>query len=356
MNINSNKYQPLIVQIATSHSEKGTGFYWHDYGVIVTQEHIVHDHQTAIIASDNLPPQLTDILFTDQLHNVALLFAPEQLKSNISSLSLATTVNVGEVVSVIGHPFGEDLKTAFGTIQQVEEEGYLQHDAALSGDYNGSLLLNQKGDVLGISSFLWQEDRYLGFALPIAEVVKIIKAYQEGKGKKGVRCMDCQTIVFESNRRTRYCSNCGTDVIFLSNIQEYEPFGISKTIEDIIRRMGHKVKLARRASYNWEILEGSAKVVISYHEDSGLIIGDAYLCLLPNQNLKAIYQYLLRQNKDIERLTFSLDPNSREIILSLLIYDRYLNVDIGIQLFQHLLERADYYDNILVEEFGAEWV
>jgi len=55
----------------------------------------------------------------------------------------------------------------------------------------------------------------------------------------------------------------------------------------------------------------------------------------------------------MEGLNFSI--KEQDIILSLLIYDRYLNVDTGIQLFKHLFEKADYYDNILVEEYGALW-
>jgi serine protease Do len=38
-----------------------------------------------------------------------------------------------------------------------------------------------------------------------------------------------------------------------------------------------------------------------------------------------------------------------------LIYDRYLNANTGTKLFKHLFERADYYDNILVEEYSCVW-
>jgi serine protease Do len=43
------------------------------------------------------------------------------------------------------------------------------------------------------------------------------------------------------------------------------------------------------------------------------------------------------------------------VVLSLLIFDRYLNLSTGIKLFRHLFERADYYDNVLVEKYGALW-
>jgi serine protease Do len=52
-------------------------------------------------------------------------------------------------------------------------------------------------------------------------------------------------------------------------------------------------------------------------------------------------------------MTFSV--HEQDIMLSLLIFDRYLNVDTGMKMLQTMFEKADYYDNILVEEYGAIW-
>ena len=68
---------------------------------------------------------------------------------------------------------------------------------------------------------------------------------------------------------------------------------------------------------------------------------------------KELYQYLLQQNYEIEGLNFSV--KGEEVVLSLQIYDRYLNIQTGNKLFKHLFDKADYYDNILVEQFGARW-
>ena len=126
-----------------------------------------------------------------------------------------------------------------------------------------------------------------------------------------------------------------------------------KTIEEMLGQSGHNVQLSRRGPNNWEITQGSAKINISYYEKTGLITGDAYLCLLPKSNIKPLYEYLLRQNYVMDGMTFSI--KDQDIILSLLIYDRYLNADTGMELFNHLFEKADHYDNILVEEYGALW-
>jgi serine protease Do len=356
MRVESATWQDIVVQIATSYTREGTGFYIPQYGLVVTNEQTVSDHGTAIIGTKDGTNHLATIVFTDAIHNLAFLKAADSFQPAIDDLIFATDYQEGESVLSVGHTFGDSFRQATGHLQEVEDDGqYLHHDAVLPDTYNGSLLLNAKEEVLGISSFIVEENKTVGIAFSIQHIIAIIEDYLTGNGEKGVRCLTCSTIAFEPGKKLLYCSNCGEEVIFLSTIKVYESIGVAKTIEDIITRIGHEVKLARRAPNNWEIHEGSAKVVISYHEDSGLITGDAYLCLLPKDNLKAVYQFLLEQNKIVERLTFSLHPNGQEIILSLLIYDRYLNVDIGVQLFQHLLERADYFDNVLVEEFGAAW-
>ena len=93
--------------------------------------------------------------------------------------------------------------------------------------------------------------------------------------------------------------------------------------------------------------------MICYHDKSGLISADTVLCELPKQNIKPLYEYLLRENFSNEGMTLSL--NGQDIVLSLLIFDRYLNEDTGKEMLAKLFEKADFYDNLLVEKYGAVW-
>jgi serine protease Do len=51
----------------------------------------------------------------------------------------------------------------------------------------------------------------------------------------------------------------------------------------------------------------------------------------------------------------TLSVYEQDILLSLLIYDRYLDEETGTTLFNQLFRRADYYDNVLVEQYDAIW-
>jgi serine protease Do len=139
-----------------------------------------------------------------------------------------------------------------------------------------------------------------------------------------------------------------------SELRDATPSGVNATLEDIIRAADHDPLLARRGPSLWSIREGSATIQLAYHEDSGLVTGDAYLCRIPEAAPARLYAYLLRENARLQQLSFS--TYGRDIILSLLIYDRYLTVATALPRFEHLFARADYYDNVLVEEYGAGWV
>ena len=257
----------------------------------------------------------------------------------------------------MGHPFGLKYTSTQGIISNTthEKDGvvFFQHDAALNPGNSGGPLIRLDGKIMGINTFVIRDGENIGFSLPSNYLNQTLGDYRAHQGKIGVRCASCANLVFEDTISNGYCPHCGSKVTLPSQVEEYEPIGVPKTIEDMLNVLGQEVRLARRGPNIWEIIQGSAKISISYYEKTGLITGDAYLVTLPKDEINLLYAYLLRQNYLLEGLTFSI--KEQDIILSVLIYDRYLNVESGVKLFRHLFERADHYDNILVEEYGAYW-
>jgi serine protease Do len=160
-------------------------------------------------------------------------------------------------------------------------------------------------------------------------------------------------VVFEEEINGKYCSHCGASITMISSLEVYEPIGISKTIEEMLETLDYAVELSRRGPNNWEITKGSATITISYHEKTGLIIADAFLCLLPKKNIKQLYEFLLKENYQNDSLTFSV--KNQDIIISILIYDQYLNALTATKLLQELFIAADKYDDLLVHKFKARW-
>lgn len=358
MSLPISSFEQLLVHIATPYST-GTGFYWPGPGVVVTNEQGVRDNREVVVEGSCFTRRLARVLFVDAKYDLAFLEVsapadPVQMELNTADLA------PGAAVFALGFVGGRKTTHAEGTItaqtpdDSDEDVKYWHHDAALSPASSGSPLLDSQGKLVGVNTFHALDGVHTALALPAKYLWESWQAFKGGGGALGTRCLSCETIVFTHTiDQKKYCPNCGAVVELPNQYAEYEPEGVAYTLEAMLAETGHDPKLARIGSNNWEIKQGSACVNISYYEKTGLITGDAYLCELPKEQHKSLYEFLLRQNYDVENLTFSI--KGQDIVLSLLIFDRYLNVDTGLKLFKHLFDTADKYDNILVEQFGAQW-
>lgn len=347
----------IIIQIATPYST-GTGFLLKNENLIVTNEHVIRSNRQVVITGNGIEQQVARVIFTDPKHDLAFLRAP-QIPGDLPDAKLGhnKVVKQGDKIIAIGHPFGKNYAAAQGIVLNTTKESngivYIHHDAALNPGNSGGPLVDSEGTVVGVNTFIIKSGKSVGFSLPSEYLIKTIEEFREGGSQTGTRCLSCSNLVFEKDKKDKYCPHCGADIELPSEIAEYDPVGVAKTIEEMLAGTGHQVQLARRGPFHWEIEHGSARISVSYYEKTGLIIGDAYLCNLPQKDIATLYEFLLRQNYENEGLTFSV--KGTDIVLSLLIFDRYLNKETGIKLIQHLFEKADFYDDILVTKYGATW-
>lgn len=352
------QYKQTVIQIATPYST-GTGFYLSDYNLIITNEHVIRDNMEVVINGEALKKQLVKVLYKDQKYDLAFLEVPNgHNMPPIVLRDVQSPIMEGEEIIAVGHPFGLKYTVTKGiissTVHEVSGINYLQHDAALNPGNSGGPLIGKEGEIIGVNTFIVKNGSNIGFSLPINYLKEAIEDFKKGNGSQGVRCNSCANMVFENTIKDSYCPHCGSKIKMISQIEKYQPEGVNRSIEDLLVEMGYDIDLSRMGPSNWTVKQGSAKINIAYHEKSGLITGDAYLATLPEGDISKLYTYILKQNYDLEGLTFSV--KGQDIILSLLIFDQYLERDIAKKLFEHLTKTADHYDDILVDDFGAEWI
>lgn len=350
-------YRDVIIQIATPHST-GTGFFLKEPGLIVTNHHVVEGNRAVIIEGARFKKQLASVRYADRKYDLAFLDGPQNSDElPVVRLGVEKVLRERDPVTAIGHPFGLKFSVKSGIVSGAREVmnniPYLHIDAALNPGNSGGPLVDNDGDVVGINTFIIRDGDNIGFSLPVSFLKQSLEEYQKAGGDNTCRCTACSNVVSEATVENGFCTFCGNKVTLPGSEEEYQPTGVPRTVEALIARTGHDVNLSRCGPNCWEINQGSAKINITYHENSGLITADAILCQLPKDNIKPLYEYLLRENYANETITFAV--HEQDILLSLLIYDRYLNEETGMKLLQMLFEKADYYDNILVEQFGAQW-
>lgn len=347
--LNINDRATVIVQIATPQCI-GVGFVLSQYQLIVTHFHIVEGNPKVVIYGQNQVRHLVDVLFTDDVYDLAFLEIPSGFE--VEATGLATTVDKDDTVFLKEKNFkeGKIVNSTF----VIDGLSYIQTNIPIDTAYSGAPLFNTSGEIIGINTSMIYEDDDTGFAISAETILSTIEAYKGLDSRIATRCINCK-LVSAPTTEYEHCADCKLVKVFPTEYAVYEAEGISRTIEKLIASIGHQPELSRRGLSRWALVEGSATIFLSYYEPRGYILGDAVLCSLPDDKVitEKIYEFLLRQNYEIKGLTFSIREN--DIVLSLIIYDRHLNTNTAIELLQTLMERADYYDNVLVEEYGAVW-
>ena len=156
--------------------------------------------------------------------------------------------NTGDVVLAIGNPYGLNQSVSLGIISATGRKGlnissyenFIQTDAAVNPGNSGGPLLNMLGEIVGINTFMIRDGENIGFSLPINYLKKTIEEYGKGEGRSGARCMSCSNMVFDTGKAQKYCPHCGTKLTLPAYEEDYEPVGISKTIEELSAFLGVK--------------------------------------------------------------------------------------------------------------------
>jgi serine protease Do len=350
-------FRDVIVQIATPYST-GTGFFLKSPGLIITNHHVVDGSHSVVIEGAKFPKQLSRVRYIDRTYDLAFLEAPRDA-AELPEVFLGSgkVLREQEPVTAIGHPFGLRLSVKSGIVSNTREVmhniPYVHIDVALNPGNSGGPLVDNDGLIVGINTFIIRNGNNVGFSLPVRFLEESLADFARLDADTAARCPSCLNLVTRKTVENGFCTFCGARVSLPPSVDDYTPHGVPKTIETLVENLGHNVALSRSGPNAWEIRHGTAKILITYHEKTGLMSADAILCRLPKENIKPLYEFLLRENFTNEALTLAV--HEQDILLSLLIYDRHLNEETGEKLLHMLFEKADHYDNILVEQYGARW-
>jgi len=349
------KYKDIIIQISTPYGS-GSGFYVKEHNLIVTNRHVILGCSEVVIRGEHLEKKLAKVLFSDSMHDIALLEVPEGIEMPGAQLN-PDTVSAGETIIAIGHPLGLKYTATQGIVSKEERVfngvKYIQIDAAINPGNSGGPLINEDGKVVGINTFIFRDGESLGFAVPVKYLEDAFSEYISHKGELAIRCRSCSKVMEVKNIQGGYCANCGNKIDEKEyNPDPYRPVGVSKMIEDILTKIGKNVALARIGQSSWDIEEGSALIRITYDNKTGFIFNDAMLCSLPKDNISDLYEFLLKENFHLDNIGFSVF--NQNIVIGLVIYDEDINEETGTELYKLLFQKADDYDDILINRFQAQ--
>jgi len=156
----------------------GTGVVLHPDGFIVTAAHVVEEAEPIVVELRDGVTLQAEIVTLSRTEDLALLKV-EGLPKNVAVAPLGDSdaVKVGQPVFSIGTPLGLTHSLTAGVVsglRQDEHQGLypghvIQTDAALNQGNSGGPLFNEKGEVIGICSYIASTSggsMGLGFAVP----------------------------------------------------------------------------------------------------------------------------------------------------------------------------------------------
>ena len=334
----------------------GSGLILKDQGIIVTNRHVIQGSEEVIVRGENFEKRLAKVLYTDALNDLAFLRLPDGYEGAVQVEIAQQSVEAGDAIIAIGHPLGLSFTATQGIVSKAQRNfnnvDYIQVDAAINPGNSGGPLINQRGEVVGVNTFIYRDGESLGFALPSTKLHSILTEFSgRAVTERASMCSFCTNIIVKSELQDGYCAHCGIKFDMIEfDAPTYQPEGVSKTIEGILSTIGKDVKLARMGKTAWEIEEGTAVVRITYNSQNGFIYADAILGALPKDRIGELYAYLLEENHKMDSVSFSIAKQN--IVLGTIIYDFDLNPESGQLIFSNLFQKADHYDNLLHKDFG----
>lgn len=341
-----------IVQITTPYGS-GSGFLIGE--LIVTNSHVVSGLKEVLISTKTLPKSIGTVVYDDPAYDLAFIRSPEPIGAHMPLTLSSSPIKDGDSVIAIGHPYGLNYSTTEGIISRSTrmqgEVEYIQFDAAINPGNSGGPLLNEAGEVIGVNTFIIQNSNNLGFALPYYTLQEALEAFLALHERDIIRCISCKNLIQEITIKNDYCPNCGVKLDVAKRRREgYKPSGVVALIEKILETLGIDVTLSRRSQRSWRFDASASRLDVNYY-DNGIIIADSALCRIPQEKIDVMYDFLLRENGTQEYLQFSINENT--VFLSFIMVDSSLTLNIGINAIKKLLEKAPYYQTLLIEQFKA---
>ena len=166
-------------------ASSGSGIILSEDGYIVTNNHVVSEGESISVTLDDGTVCPAYVIGRDEYTDIAVLkISADGLVA--AELGDSDKVEVGQAAIAIGNPTGQLLGTATaGIVSGVNRDvlvnntvmSLLQTDAAINAGNSGGPLLNQYGQVVGVTSVKVSMTGYegLGFAIPINSVIPIVE-------------------------------------------------------------------------------------------------------------------------------------------------------------------------------------
>lgn len=183
-------------------------------GKILTNSHVVDGVAVAQAIDEHGVRLEARVIWRARQLDLAVLYVQDTRWPPITIGDLRN-VREGDEVIALGHPLGLSFTVTRGIISAKSREYngqvYVQTDAAISPGNSGGPLLDAKGRVIGINTFLLVGGNSLNFAIPIDRALQSAREGLTGNAHSSGKAT-CHACEMPVSAGESYCNHCGTRV------------------------------------------------------------------------------------------------------------------------------------------------
>ena len=165
------------VFVVYSGNSLGSGFAIGE-NCIVTNAHVIENVHSITLTSYEGNKYTASLLGIDEDKDIAVLIIKDASFPYLKMANLST-VKIGDDIYAIGAPKGMAYTLTRGTVSAkeriVENESFIQIDAAINEGNSGGPLLNDAGEVLGMNTMKMTDSEGIGLAIPADRIASTLK-------------------------------------------------------------------------------------------------------------------------------------------------------------------------------------
>ena len=174
---------------------QGSGVVLNDKGYVVTNYHVLSGNSKLKILHGKEVVPYVDIIGIDVEKDI-LILKIEAKKFPSVKIGDSKFLNIGQRVYAIGSPMGLENSISEGIIsglRSIDElkRNLIQMTASISPGSSGGAVVNDKGELIGISTLTAKEGQNLNFAIPIENILTVeIGSYSKNDEYKDFELFD----------------------------------------------------------------------------------------------------------------------------------------------------------------------
>ncbi|MGD1008267.1 MAG: trypsin-like peptidase domain-containing protein, partial [Ignavibacteriaceae bacterium] len=170
----------VVIQAYNANNElvkQGSGVVISDKGYVVTNYHVLEGCEKIEVLHGKEVIPYVDIIGIDVEKDILILKIDKKKFPSIK-IGDVKKISIGQTVYAIGSPLGFENTISEGIISGLRNDestgrNFIQITASISPGSSGGAVVNEKGELIGISTLTATEGQNLNFAIPINDVLGI---------------------------------------------------------------------------------------------------------------------------------------------------------------------------------------